>query len=209
MKKIGLLSLAIVLALGALGAAYAPWTDQVEISQVVHTGFLQVGIRGEADIQGDPKEVAGVVVTEWNDRFVKPDDGHTYYEGVTVEITNLFPCVTVTETFWIGVQQGSIPVKLMITASSIWVDPADPNLFDYLDIQWAVTGTHNGGEELEPMSGEGLGFYGALQGLQLHGCDVVKLEIVKKLEQNDSAQGLSGGFAVTVTAIQYNEYPFG
>jgi len=206
MKRIGMICLAMVLALGALGVAYAPWTDEVEITQTVQTGFLEAGIRGEADIEGDTKEIADAEVTHGDFRFQK--DGENFYASVTVDITDLFPCVTVTETFWIGVPEGSIPVKLMITASSIWVDPADPYLFDYLEIDWTITGTHNGGEDLEPIIGTGSDFGGALAGLQLHGCDVIELEVVKKLEQDDDAQGLSGGFAVTVTAIQYNEYPF-
>jgi hypothetical protein len=44
MKKIGLLALALVLALGTLGAAYAHWTDTVYIDGQVCTGEVDVGL---------------------------------------------------------------------------------------------------------------------------------------------------------------------
>jgi hypothetical protein len=44
MKKIGLLSLALILALGTLGVGYAMWTDTVTVTGTVHTGTVQVGI---------------------------------------------------------------------------------------------------------------------------------------------------------------------
>jgi hypothetical protein len=44
MKKIGLLSLALILALGALGVGYATWTDTVSVTGTVYTGTVEVGI---------------------------------------------------------------------------------------------------------------------------------------------------------------------
>ena len=42
MKKILLLSLALVMALGTLGVGYAAWTDRVTIGGTVNTGTLDV-----------------------------------------------------------------------------------------------------------------------------------------------------------------------
>jgi len=42
MKKIGLLVLALVLALGTLGVAYAAWTDTIAIDGTVETGTLDI-----------------------------------------------------------------------------------------------------------------------------------------------------------------------
>ena len=42
MKKIGLLALAIVLALGALGIGYAAWTDTITINGTVNTGTVDI-----------------------------------------------------------------------------------------------------------------------------------------------------------------------
>jgi predicted ribosomally synthesized peptide with SipW-like signal peptide len=41
-KKIGLLALALVLALGALGVGYAAWTDQITVTGTVSTGDLDI-----------------------------------------------------------------------------------------------------------------------------------------------------------------------
>ena len=43
MKKIGLLCLAIVLALGSLGFAFAAWTDMVYVRGTVNTGEVLIG----------------------------------------------------------------------------------------------------------------------------------------------------------------------
>ena len=45
MKKLGLLCLALVLALGALGVGYAAWTDTIFISGTVNTGNLSAIFR--------------------------------------------------------------------------------------------------------------------------------------------------------------------
>jgi hypothetical protein len=43
-KKIGLLSLALVLALGALGVGYAMWTDTITIHGTVNTGSVDINV---------------------------------------------------------------------------------------------------------------------------------------------------------------------
>jgi predicted ribosomally synthesized peptide with SipW-like signal peptide len=44
LKKIGLLALALVLALGSLGVAYAAWTDSVYVQGTVNTGNLDIDV---------------------------------------------------------------------------------------------------------------------------------------------------------------------
>lgn len=43
-KKIGLLALALVLALGALGVGYATWTDTITIEGTVETGSVDINV---------------------------------------------------------------------------------------------------------------------------------------------------------------------
>ena len=43
-KKIGLLALALVLALGTLGVGYAAWTDTITIDGTVETGSLDINV---------------------------------------------------------------------------------------------------------------------------------------------------------------------
>jgi hypothetical protein len=42
LKRMGLLALALVLALGSLGVAYATWTDSVYVSSTVQTGTMDI-----------------------------------------------------------------------------------------------------------------------------------------------------------------------
>jgi predicted ribosomally synthesized peptide with SipW-like signal peptide len=66
MKKLGLLMLVLILALGALGIGYAKWSDTVTITGNVATGNVAVGI---LDISG------GIFSDEGVDPRVIPGDG--------------------------------------------------------------------------------------------------------------------------------------
>jgi len=48
LKRIGLLALALVIALGSLGVAYSVWTDEVYIEGTVQTGTLNVNAMGSS-----------------------------------------------------------------------------------------------------------------------------------------------------------------
>ena len=102
MKKIGLICIAVVLTLGALGAAYAAWTDTVVIEQTVNTGSLEVGIFAVATKPGDAKNVTTVDVSHgaWKfDKLVDPVPGsalfnagtYAFYETATIDICNFYP----------------------------------------------------------------------------------------------------------------------
>lgn len=55
MKKIGLICLAVVLAVGVGGLAYATWSQELTITETVNTGEVEVGVRdvGTNDDDGD------------------------------------------------------------------------------------------------------------------------------------------------------------
>ena len=61
MKKIGLLSLALVLALGSLGIGYAHWTDTLTIDGDINTGWVDVNFHSQLDNDLDDNDpnVAG------------------------------------------------------------------------------------------------------------------------------------------------------
>ncbi len=59
MKKIGILALALVMALGALGIGYAHWTDTLEIEGDINTGWVDVNFHSQIDNDldsNDPNE---------------------------------------------------------------------------------------------------------------------------------------------------------
>ena len=85
MKRIGLLTLSLVLALGTLGVGYAAWTDTVYIEGTVETGVLCVEF-GTAEIRDpdEPDNPGGDYPTDdpdytCNDGFVQRADGLRFW----------------------------------------------------------------------------------------------------------------------------------
>jgi hypothetical protein len=231
MKKIGLLALALVLALGAVGVGYAHWLDTVYINQTVETGDVKVGVFGVADKLGDEKNVVGLNVTHANLKWPKeiravpggtltlpaPLPGpYDFYESVTVDITNYYPSVSVREDFYIG-NAGSIPVHLWVTLT---VNDPD-GVYDHLTISWVKYLIKADGTITAEASGIGKATVGgspdgaelgairdALEGQQLHQCDTVLLWVDKHLQQEAPQNSEPAKFTLKVEGIQYN-YPWG
>lgn len=82
MKKIGLISLVLVLAMGIMGVGYAMWSDSLYLDGTVHTG--DIGLEWS---QGDPFD------TEPADKDVSW--GECYIDGETLYITiyNAYPSI--------------------------------------------------------------------------------------------------------------------
>ena len=163
MKKIGLIAMTIVLALGSLGFAYAHWSDQLYVEGTVKGGQLMVGFTEVivAETHVDPvtgdtlqgeylgKNV-GDVTWEYADwRYCEHTDKDGY-QGVLVTITDAYPCYQAHITFVID-NLGTIPVifeGVTITDPSgqlvyddvleALVDPADPTTaiinFDFVNL---------------------------------------------------------------------------
>jgi len=101
MKKIGLLCLALVLALGTMGVGYALWYEDLFISGTVETGTLDV----DWSLNGEPtdNEIAGKDVSHGEFSIT----GNTLY----IHIYNAYPCITY--TFPIDIHGvGSVPAHL-------------------------------------------------------------------------------------------------
>jgi len=131
-KKIGLLCLALVLALGALGVTYAKWSDYLYIGGQVSTGYVDVDFHSQYDNDAnddDPKEAGHwnfdqatpVWVGERWDKDVA-DTSSTFDDGdetdpaddpdsATIIITHGYPCYN-GSVCWDIVNNGQIPVKL-------------------------------------------------------------------------------------------------
>ena len=81
MRKMGLLTMALVLALGSLGVAYAAWTDDLTIDAQVETGYMDVVFTGDsAGTNGAWDKITSVEV--------KSGAGDKVLE---VEMENLYP----------------------------------------------------------------------------------------------------------------------
>ena len=216
MKRIGLLCLALVLALGALGVGYAAWTDTVVMEQTVNTGSLDVGIFAVAQKPGDAKNVTTVDVSHGDYKFDKEvtpvpmsalfgADTYAFYESATIAIGNFYPSFTILEDYVIGVG-GSVPVKLHVSLNV--TDPDD--VYDNMSLSWSIYKV-SGGVWTQLVAGNGVAsaqfdvIVGRLEGLQLHGCDVLIIYLDKYLLQT-APQGKSASLTLSVEAIQYNKY---
>jgi len=223
MKKIGLLVMALVLALGGLGVGYAAWTDQVTIDGTVETGTLDVEVVYVSYMEVwkdlDPnsttyEEAVPVYYAVDADNNVVWQEGTPPSPGVLVASTtseivdddtvsfgfsNLFPC----DWFMIDVKLhcvGSIPVKLnsVLLESDVaddWVD----TLIDSGDISYEMYYWDNVNHE--PIAP----YY---EGDQLEACDWIIIFILVHIPQNDIYQDVTGGMTMTVDFVQWNEYPY-
>lgn len=96
MKKIGLICLALVVALGTLGAAFALWSDTLFLEGTVNTGDI-----GLEWTQGDPYDNEEKDVSHAECQII----GNTLY----IDIYNAYPCVTYTIPIDLH-GTGSVPV---------------------------------------------------------------------------------------------------
>jgi hypothetical protein len=183
MKKIGLICLALVLALGTLGVGFAMWSDQVTIKGTVDTATLRIGIvKADATLY-QTKNVATVnlsfegPIAPW-DCPSPPGHLNYAYERLAVTLNNTFPCLTVDIAFYVG-SAGSIPIH--ITALNM----SDPT--QELTVVWNVSNPETGwfyrtgGDPIKDMV---LTFQIIdLVSSQLHGCQPDKADLILHVEQ--------------------------
>ena len=206
MKRIGLLCLALVLALGTLGVGYAMWSDEVTIEGTVDTGTLRLGIfhtvveRIEQD-----KEVATVDLSFEGPILEKEFAGfgeRMAYEKLKVALNNTFPCLTVDIAFYLGAV-GTIP--LHITAVNI-SDPSGELIFKRTSLPGSspIVGYfyHAGGDPDEEIINVVVG--GLPIGQQMHWCDWYKADLILHVKQ-PAKQNYEYTFEVKVIGEQWAE----
>lgn len=116
MKRIGLLCLAIVLALGTLGIGYAMWSDEVTIEGTVDTGTLRIGIIKAEASSNQTKDVATWelsfegAIEEWCSDVPLSAEPFAY-EKLVVTLNNTYPCFWVDIEFYVG-SVGTIPIHI-------------------------------------------------------------------------------------------------
>jgi len=202
MKRIGLISLALVLALGVLGVGYAAWIDQVTIEGTVETGSLKLGI-GKADItieQG--KEIASGNLT-WEDPIGEKDLGDpigfvTVYKKLIVTIEDAYPCIFADIAFYVA-NMGSIP--LHISGLNMY-DPTGE-----LEFEWEPAPYNNIGHFFDPDDPENPVMRITvinLVGTQLHYCQSDKADLIVRFLQ-PAKQGHTYQFVFEIDAIQWNK----
>lgn len=205
MKKIGLICLTLVLALGALGIGYATWSDTVLISGTVQTGSLDLTVVGYSgtEVYKD-LDTDGVVICHWRDvgqgKFymdnLPPDEGllisyasaeyrvpTRYDHEILVTFSNLFPCIDFTADCSL-LYAGTVPAKVKLTKEVTGVPEA-----------WVTLTIENGD------TGDRI-----VEGTQLDGGEHIHVMVTIHVPQEDSAQGQFGGVRILFEAMQWNEY---
>lgn len=99
-KKVGLIVLVVVLALGALGVGYAVWSQDLTITAQVNTGSFDTKLV-DVSATGDANEVATVAVD------TSDTSGHT----IIVTITNGYPGFSTAVSFSIN-DPGAVPAEV-------------------------------------------------------------------------------------------------
>lgn len=208
MKKIGLLCLALVLALGTLGVGYAMWSDEVTIEGTVDTGTLRLGIfRAIVERLEQDKDVATVDLSFEGEILEKEFAGfgtQMAYEKLVVALNNTFPCLTVDIAFYLA-SVGTIPLHITginITDPSggltwVWEKPPSPSIGPYYGYFY-----HTGDLEEEPVIEVTIG--GLRIGDQYHWCSWDKADLILHVEQ-PAKQNHQYKFEVKVIGEQWAE----
>ena len=211
MKKLGLLCLVLMVALGAAGAGYAIWTSTVDIEASVDTGTVEIGIRdtGTSDpgTTLDPRRELGIdgapvaadkhvaKTTSTNGAF-RCDHGADFYDSITYRYENIYPGYAPTVYHQIC-NCGTIPVHLTFSCQYA----GDPEVLMNMDIvEWVVI--DNGVEMGRGHDADGLN--SLLDGYQLHPCHRLSIQEEVHWYTNDLPQGTSLEWTITVIGTQWN-----
>lgn len=219
MKRLGILFLVLVIALGGIGAAFAAWTDTLTITGTVNTGTVDIVIEATSgtevykDLRDDSMAVCyyledgvkiysqdlgygdpppGGLLVAWADGNITGDDTMSF------EFQNIFPgpSFAVDALFQ---YVGSVPAKI----NSITVDPLS-DLDGILDDLNPETYAYM----WDPNTG-----YPDLNapvdiGTQLHKGDWVWAVIGIVVPQDNTLMGKSASGTITIELVQWNEYPY-
>jgi hypothetical protein len=213
MRKIGLIMMALVLALGTLGVGYAMWSDTVTIDGTVNTGSVDIVIEDVSEtwvyknlttreMECYPNQVVDANLMYVASATTSAVGGaEPVNESVTMTFDNIFPtdmavCPIVADVLFHYV--GSVPVH-------IWYDEtfSGDDLSPYLIQEWLLS--TDGGTSWVAVDPD-------TEILQLHECYLLKLNVMLDgaalQAAGNAAQGLTGGFTKTIVAHQWNEaYP--
>jgi predicted ribosomally synthesized peptide with SipW-like signal peptide len=230
MKKIGLIMMALVVTLGALGVGYAAWTDTVTINGTVTTGSLDIKVVNQSNtwvwkVIDDPQypdEFVRLHQYEYDPLNSYPPDTIgsasliAYADAdcpvgtpspgddkVQVTFSNLFPSVDFVADFLLH-YEGSIPAKVSIANITATDTDGDAfNIANEVEVYYYEATWDPQNPEVDPVKGA---LIDPVRGKQLHYCDYILVEILIHLDQVPENMGQTGTIEGTIEVIQWNEF---
>jgi len=214
MRKLGLVFLVLVLALGALGVGYAKWSDTVVINGSISSGEVCLewtGAYGSKDpctpptkdwtcdpgftniCQGDKDIGCTTVVMEDEDT-------------ISVTLDSVYPCYFNEISSHIH-NCGTIPVKIAPAILS-YPDPANPGETIEVELEFGKIAYIAGDDQYGGISNVIEIKWLEPSGVQLHPCVEWELSWYIHILQ-PAKQGSQYTFTITIEGIQWNEYPPG
>ena len=213
MKKIVLICLALVLALGALGVGYARWADNLYLDGAVTMG--EVDWEFESFSILDPFDTT-VPVGDWNilpgfvgapyqtsksvgwitGVLVDGPDGDGDMSQLDLTFHNMYPCYYNSINLY-PICTGNVPIHFTkVTISNDYGYSYEWTGYPYAQVEFDITG--DGVADIEFQWGNSLG-------IQIHQGDSPP-EVSFKIHILQAApQGANGSFSIVLEAAQYNE----
>ncbi len=213
-KRLGLLTLSLVLALGSLGVAYAAWTDEVTVEGSVTTGSLCWRFPDCVFIDPHPPVNPGgdypTLTPDYgaNPGFAPDEQGRGFWlvdknvgwgecelsaDGKTLNVTlhNAYPCYFNSLSFYV-MNCGTVPLKI----DHVLINETKLTSVSYVPLDLSGDGVYdfeirygdNFGAQIEP----GPSFLEF--SLWMH--------VLQPAPQNDTLS-----FSITLVAVQWDEYP--
>jgi len=196
MKKIVLICLTLVLALGLLGVGYARWAENLSISGTVETGevdweFYNIYYPDQPpectqdDVGIDPGWDKNVGSTGW---AFSDSDGDGDYDTLAITVSNAYPFYRNHLSTWVHCN-GTVPIIIVGAwvsfggGSEVWLPAGD----------WV----YNNDSSLRVNFGDNYGD-------QLHFCDSRDISLAFEVLQ-PAQQSTQYTFSIRYEAVQYNE----
>jgi len=135
-KKITLICLSLILALGVMGVGFALWYEELFIDVEVNTGEFDVNwsVEGYYDSEAPEKDVSSVYATGAGTKYLD------------IVVTNAYPCIEYTVEFNVECT-GTVPAHFL--EPEIYVDPDIDGAITFTDlagnpIDWSQIQLHTG-----------------------------------------------------------------
>ncbi len=215
MKRIGLLCLALVLALGALGVGYAMWSDTLQIEGEVNTGELSVIFDSQYDndpSDNDPKEAGSWNLTtlEWEgarwDKNVASTTSTFDDKSARIVVTLGYPCYW-GSVLWDVHNVGTIPAKLhsiTLTKLSKQLDEWPMNKALDIDTRYYVDVEQLRVNKVLQADDDFSFILSAFNCTQIDACQVGYLDVTVHVEQ-DAEQKKTYDFVIDYVFANWNE----